>query len=118
MAVPEEAHQTLRDLERDGLVRRTVYPTVPQRVEYAITPLGTDLGRISHAMGAWVVRHQHEITAAGAEFDAVQAIGPVPLPGPGRRGRTGIDVGSISLGHDLREHKTTLRWTRRPLSLR
>ncbi|MFD6222636.1 winged helix-turn-helix transcriptional regulator [Nocardia asteroides] len=78
--------KTLRDLERDGLVRRTVYPTVPPRVEYAITPLGTDLGRISHAMGAWVVRHQHEITAARAEFDAARAIAPVPLPGPGRLG--------------------------------
>ncbi|MFD6393026.1 winged helix-turn-helix transcriptional regulator [Nocardia sp. NPDC060259] len=75
--------KTLRDLERDGLVRRTVYPTVPPRVEYAITALGADLGRISHAMGAWVVDHHHEITAARAEFDAAQGIEPAPLPRPG-----------------------------------
>ncbi|MGV9482364.1 winged helix-turn-helix transcriptional regulator [Gordonia aichiensis] len=72
--------KTLRDLERDGLVRRAVYPTVPPRVEYTITALGADLGRISHAMGTWVVEHQHEITAARAEFDAAQAIEPAPLP--------------------------------------
>ncbi|MGS2804892.1 hypothetical protein [Nocardia sp. MW-W600-9] len=59
-------------------------PTVPPRVEYSITALGTDLGRINHAMGACVVvDHQHEITAARAEFDAAQQIEPAPLPCPG-----------------------------------
>ncbi|MFF2084368.1 winged helix-turn-helix transcriptional regulator [Nocardia sp. NPDC058176] len=75
--------KTLRDLERDGLVRRAVYPTVPPRVEYSITALGADLGRISQAMGAWVVEHHDEITAARAEFDAALALDPPPLPRPG-----------------------------------
>ncbi|WP_316575215.1 winged helix-turn-helix transcriptional regulator [Nocardia canadensis] len=43
--------KTPRDLERDGLVRRSVYPTVPPRVEHSITELGTDLSRITHAVG-------------------------------------------------------------------
>ncbi|MFB7874808.1 winged helix-turn-helix transcriptional regulator [Nocardia sp. NPDC056064] len=76
--------KTLRDLERDGLVRRAVYPTVPPRVEYSITPLGADLGGISAQMGAWVVRHHDEIAAARAEFDAALAVEPTPLPRPGR----------------------------------
>uniref|UniRef100_UPI000592A9A3 winged helix-turn-helix transcriptional regulator n=1 Tax=Nocardia concava TaxID=257281 RepID=UPI000592A9A3 len=52
--------RTLRDLERDGLVRRTVYPTVPPRVEYTLTDLGADLGQITHAMGQWALRHADE----------------------------------------------------------
>lgn len=75
--------KTPRDLERDGLVRRSVYPTVPPRVEHSITELGTDLSRITHAVVGWVVDHQHEITAARAEFDAAQAIAPAPVARPG-----------------------------------
>ncbi|MGW0326022.1 winged helix-turn-helix transcriptional regulator [Nocardia sp. NPDC003183] len=76
--------RTLRDLERDGLVRREVFPTMPPRVEYSITALGADLGRISQAMGAWVVEHHAEITAARAEFDAARTAEPAPVPQPGR----------------------------------
>ncbi|MFC9994337.1 winged helix-turn-helix transcriptional regulator [Nocardia sp. NPDC127526] len=71
--------RTLRELERDGLVRRAVYPTVPPRVEYSLTPLGTDLGRLTHAMGQWAQRNVHEITAARTRFDerAARAVEPV-----------------------------------------
>ncbi|WP_067695268.1 winged helix-turn-helix transcriptional regulator [Nocardia jejuensis] len=71
--------RTLRDLEREGLVRRSVYPTVPPRVEYSLTPLGQDLGRITHAMGQWAVRNADEITTARAEFDERMAREPEPI---------------------------------------
>ncbi|WP_167475803.1 winged helix-turn-helix transcriptional regulator [Nocardia arthritidis] len=71
--------RTLRNLERDGLIRRTVYPTVPPRVEYALTELGASLGEVSHAMGVWAVRHQGQILAARNEFDARAELEPQPL---------------------------------------
>ncbi|AYF74570.1 transcriptional regulator [Nocardia yunnanensis] len=71
--------RTLRDLERDGLVRRTVYPTVPPRVEYTLTELGADLGHITHAMGQWALRHADEIAAARTEFDDRAARAPEPV---------------------------------------
>lgn len=71
--------RTLRDLERDGLVRRTVYPTVPPRVEYALTELGADLGHITHAMGQWALRHADEIAVARAAFDERAAREPEPV---------------------------------------
>lgn len=71
--------QTLRSLEREGLVLRTVYPTVPPRVEYSLTELGTDLGRITHTMGLWVVEHRDEMLTARAEFDQREAAAPEPV---------------------------------------
>ncbi|MEC3914265.1 winged helix-turn-helix transcriptional regulator [Nocardia sp. CDC160] len=71
--------RTLRNLERDGLVRRTVYPTVPPRVEYELTGLGADLGVITHAMGQWALRHADEIGAARIEFDERAARDPEPV---------------------------------------
>ncbi|WP_051046642.1 winged helix-turn-helix transcriptional regulator [Nocardia asiatica] len=77
--------RTLRNLEREGLVRRAVYPTVPPRVEYSLTELGTSIGAISHAMGVWAVEHQDRILSARAEFDARAATEPEPLAaGPSR----------------------------------
>ncbi|MGI5217100.1 winged helix-turn-helix transcriptional regulator [Nocardia sp. CA-290969] len=69
--------RTLRNLERDGLVRRAVYPTVPPRVEYSLTELGADLGRVTHAMGEWAQRRHGEVLAARTEFDNRPA--PEPL---------------------------------------
>ncbi len=60
---------TLRALERDGLVSRTVYPTVPPRVEYALTPLGRSLSEPVAALGAWAIEHRAEIEAAKKRFD-------------------------------------------------
>lgn len=71
--------RTLRNLERDGLVARTVYPTVPPRVEYSLTELGASLGELSHAMGVWSVRHQDEILAARNDFDERAGREPQPL---------------------------------------
>jgi len=64
---------TLRNLERDGLVSRTVTPTVPPRVDYALTDLGRDLLGPVNALSEWAIRHQPCIMAARAHFDASQA---------------------------------------------
>lgn len=60
---------TLRQLERDGLVRRTVYPVVPPKVEYELTPLGSTLHETIQALVDWTERHQNEVAAARAAYD-------------------------------------------------
>lgn len=62
--------QTLRALERDGLVLRTVYPEVPVRVEYALTPLGQTIREPLRALTDWSVHHMAEVLAAREEYDA------------------------------------------------
>jgi DNA-binding HxlR family transcriptional regulator len=62
--------QTLRAVERDGLVLRTVYPAVPVRVEYALTPLGQTLREPLKTLTEWSVRHVSEVIAAREEYDA------------------------------------------------
>ena len=49
---------TLRGLERDGLITRTAFPTIPPRVDYALTVLGRDLLHPVSALGAWAIRNQ------------------------------------------------------------
>jgi len=56
--------QTLRTLERDGLVTRTLYPQVPPRVEYEITPLGRDLLNQVLPLWRWIVEHLPAFEAA------------------------------------------------------
>ncbi|WP_181794710.1 helix-turn-helix domain-containing protein [Streptomyces sp. WELS2] len=60
---------TLRQLERDGLVRRTVHPVVPPRVDYELTPLGVTLHDTIQALVDWTEQHQEEIAMARAEYD-------------------------------------------------
>jgi DNA-binding HxlR family transcriptional regulator len=60
---------TLRGLERDGLVTRTVFPTIPPRVDYELTDLGRGLSTPVKALGAWAHEHQAEIESARARFD-------------------------------------------------
>jgi DNA-binding HxlR family transcriptional regulator len=60
---------TLRGLERDGLVTRTVFPTILPRVDYALTPLGRDLLQPVSALGAWALRNQGKIARAREQFD-------------------------------------------------
>jgi DNA-binding HxlR family transcriptional regulator len=60
---------TLRGLERDGLVTRTVYPTVPPRVDYALTELGQSLRRPILALSDWAFAHRPQIEAARHRFD-------------------------------------------------
>ena len=61
---------TLRGLERDGLVTRTVFPTIPPRVDYELTDLGRGLSKPVEALGKWASDHQTEIEAARAKFDS------------------------------------------------
>ncbi len=61
--------RTLRGLERDGLVERTVFPTVPPRVDYALTPLGASLRAPVAALGDWSVAHHAAIARARADYD-------------------------------------------------
>jgi DNA-binding HxlR family transcriptional regulator len=59
--------EQLRELERDGLVLRRIYPSVPPRVEYQATPLGKSLHSILKAMCHWTSDHGEEIRAARRE---------------------------------------------------
>ncbi|MFD7918137.1 winged helix-turn-helix transcriptional regulator [Streptomyces sp. NPDC059740] len=61
--------QTLRTLERDGLVRRTVYPEMPVRVEYELTSLGQTLRDPLKALTEWSVQHIEEVLTAREEYD-------------------------------------------------
>jgi len=61
---------TLRGLERDGMVARTVYPEVPPRVEYTLTPLGATLRQLVRGLVAWSGAHLTEVDAARAAYDA------------------------------------------------
>jgi DNA-binding HxlR family transcriptional regulator len=61
---------TLRNLERDGLVSRTVYPVVPPKVEYRLTTLGETLIDTIRSLVDWTSEHQEEIRAARDAYDA------------------------------------------------
>lgn len=61
--------QTLRKLERDGLVERHVYPVVPPKVEYSLTPLGKTLTELLRAICKWAEVHLDEIEAARRGYD-------------------------------------------------
>ena len=61
---------TLRGLERDGFVSRTVFPTVPPRVDYELTALGHDLLKPVGALGEWALRNAERIEKAQLTYDA------------------------------------------------
>jgi DNA-binding HxlR family transcriptional regulator len=64
---------TLRGLERDGLVTRTVFPTSPQRVDYELTRLGGTLWKAVEPLSLWARAHVDEILASREQFDAKDA---------------------------------------------
>jgi DNA-binding HxlR family transcriptional regulator len=64
---------TLRQLERDGLLTRTVHPSVPPRVDYALTPLGATLLDSVAALAEWATTHRQEINNNRRRYDAHSA---------------------------------------------
>lgn len=64
---------TLRGLERDGIVSRIMYPVIPPRVEYALTPLGATLLDAAGTLVSWADAHLAEVDAARAAYDARMA---------------------------------------------
>jgi DNA-binding HxlR family transcriptional regulator len=72
--------QTLRTLERDGLVTRTVFPTIPPRVDYAATPLGESVTALMRAVRAWSEDNIDAVLDARDAYDARAAQDVQPLP--------------------------------------
>lgn len=68
--------QTLRSLERDGLVSRTVTPSVPVRVDYALTPLGDTLMPLLAHIKEWAEHHMDEVAASRAGHDGTSGSAP------------------------------------------
>ena len=73
--------QTVRQMEQDGLVRRTVHPVIPPHVDYALTPLGESLGEAFCGVWIWAETHHAEIQRARQAFAAaMQARSAAPSP--------------------------------------
>ena len=66
--------QTLRAMERDGLIGRRVHAEVPPRVDYALTPLGATLAAPMRALGAWSLARGRHVAAARERFDLRRAM--------------------------------------------
>ena len=71
--------QTLRSLERDGLITRTVTPTVPVTVTYELTDLGLSLQRVMRGIKEWAETHMDEVLANRDEYDARVAAFPAAV---------------------------------------
>lgn len=69
---PKMLTQTLRVLERDGLVRREIFPVIPPRVEYELTELGLNLADLLNQIRLWSERHAPEIRDARAQALAAE----------------------------------------------
>jgi DNA-binding HxlR family transcriptional regulator len=74
--------RTLRGLERDGIVTRTIFPTSPPQVEYSLTELGRSMSEPVTVFGQWVQEHLGEFAAARERFDRRAAGAPKPVAGP------------------------------------
>jgi DNA-binding HxlR family transcriptional regulator len=61
--------QTLRQMERDGLVKRTVHPVIPPKVEYKLTPLGSSLGAAFCGVWIWAERNLEQVEQSRQDFD-------------------------------------------------
>ena len=66
---PKVLTETLRRLERDGILTRTAFPEIPPRVEYELTPLGRSLEQPIRAIAAWAEQNMPRITRARNAYD-------------------------------------------------
>lgn len=69
---------TLRNLEKDGLVTRTVYPTIPPRVDYELTPLGRTLIEPLSVLSVWAQNNLGAMEAARRAYDERKELAPAP----------------------------------------
>ncbi len=73
--LPNITHRSLtlqlRDLEKDGLIERKVYPVVPPKVEYSLTPLGASMKPIIHALYEWGESYQKKASAGASMLDGI-----------------------------------------------
>ena len=76
--------QTLRGMERDGLVNRKVYPTIPPKVEYSLTTLGRSLIGILEKIRSWAENNIEQIFYAQEQYDAKNESVSENVPGGGR----------------------------------
>jgi DNA-binding HxlR family transcriptional regulator len=83
---PKMLTQTLRGLERDGMISRTVFPVVPPRVDYALTDLGSSLLGLVSALETWAEGHIGDVARARAAYDlrSATAAGAAAAPAPVR----------------------------------
>lgn len=68
---PKMLIQNLRNLERNGLVARKIYPTIPPKVDYSLTPLGESLAEPLAVLGEWAYRHINDVNSAIAKYNAL-----------------------------------------------
>ncbi len=107
---------TLRGLERDGLATRKVFPTIPPKVEYQLSPLGKSLTEPIGALMGWAQTHQSKINAARKAFDERKEFEEalaVELRGePARVGACAIWVGEVgSAGHGAARRRPGHPWS-------
>jgi DNA-binding HxlR family transcriptional regulator len=76
---------TLKGLERDGLVTRTVYPTIPPRVEYALTDLGGTLIRTLNDLAGWARANKSKVERARQAFDVRKSAPAAPIRAAAQR---------------------------------
>jgi DNA-binding HxlR family transcriptional regulator len=76
--------RSLRGLERDGMVTRTIFPTSPPQVEYRLTELGRSMSEPVMAFGRWVQEHLADVEAARHQFDQRTKIGLFGIPSENR----------------------------------
>ena len=69
---------TVRRLERDGLVRRTIYPTVPAQVDYRLTETGASLTHLVKALADWSLEHRARIAQARKSYDSEHPDNDIP----------------------------------------
>ncbi len=94
---------TLRQLERNGLVLRTVYPVVPPHVEYQLTPLGFTLMEAIQGIVNWTVAHHPELAEARAAYDArPDAVAGSVAGEPDASGARGVSAGRAAGEHAAR----------------
>jgi len=76
---------SLRGLERDGFITRTVYPTIPPKVEYRLTELGRELAIPVRALGEWAMENRARVLAARERFDHIVEASSAPALRPQRQ---------------------------------